>query len=418
MKTNQKLQIEDFKNNLNFTNGYPIINSERIIRSLVNQKKQRQRKQGGNVWNIISENEDIIEIESQGKGNKFSNIVPKEFTLDPVFLGLWIGDGLTSIDKRSKIIKHIGFGNNDIENIKYFVDYLKSLNQDINKCDIRIQYGNLVLESRIKDLKENLIKVGLNKIKFKPNKTNNLSEGANGLTAIIRLANTPLSTILTKVFENFDFILRKSSKEFKFRFLAGFFSAEGTADKRSNKLQWGMTDQKEINLVLNIIKDLNFKNPKFYINFVSIGYNRSNRESDFNIFSKNILTFIPSHKKKEEVEGLIKGNRIREHDILYFSSFLLFPNLTINRFANCFRIHPSNASATAAEFVKQKLLSRDGTGQGSDPFLHLPTEKGLRWFKENFDSFRDITQELDRLGHYKKCFKKENIEIFNTLKKL
>ena len=45
MKTNQKLQIEDFKNNLNFTNGYPIINSERIIRSLVNQKKQRQRKQ-------------------------------------------------------------------------------------------------------------------------------------------------------------------------------------------------------------------------------------------------------------------------------------------------------------------------------------------------------------------------------------
>jgi|TARA_Y100000310_G_scaffold85507_1_gene82359 hypothetical protein len=55
------------------------------------------------------------------------NIIPKNFYLDPIFLGLWIGDGLTSIDKKEKRIKHIGFGNNDIKNIQYFLDYIKYL---------------------------------------------------------------------------------------------------------------------------------------------------------------------------------------------------------------------------------------------------------------------------------------------------
>ena len=86
--------------------------------------------------------------------------------------------------------------------------------------------------------------------------------------------------------------------------------------------------------------------------------------------------------------------------------------------ASDFGMNNAAMNGIVINFLHQDLISRRGTGQGPDPFKHSITKKGLRWFKKNINSFNGILYELERLGYYRRSFKKENIRIYDKLKDL
>jgi len=151
---------------------------------------------------------------------------------------------------------------------------------------------------------------------------------------------------------------------------------------------------------------------------IKIGYNKYNRFHDYSIFERKILKFIPSSVKKRECKELINGFRVRRHEILYYSYFVMFPNSTINELARDFQIHRDSAGRLISSFVEQNYLKRSGTGQGPDPFLHNSTILGMMWFKANFNFLKIILEELNRNGYYKRCFKRSSIKHFERINSL
>ena len=63
-------------------------------------------------------------------------------------------------------------------------------------------------------------------------------------------------------------------------------------------------------------------------------------------------------------------------------------------------------------------MIRKGTGQGSDPFIYSITKNGHLWFTHNLKNFKLIIDELNRLGYYKRSFRKENIKNFQEIQNL
>lgn len=288
----------------------------------------------------IEENDKELDITYYFKANR----LPKAILFDEElswFLGLRKGD------RAEKNNGSVGICNTDekiIENvIKIFVNRFLVPPE---KIKVTLLYKN----------KENLEKAKLF-IKMFGIREDNIKCYYNKNTKLVVIAiyiyNIVLRRVLDWLQSNIEYVLSKSPITVFYAYQAGYFDADGCADKISNCFSWRTVNIEDAILENKLLQKLGFNSTiqtlreKNKISFnIKIGSTRKTRANDFKLFV-NLLPYLKNFKRSQECLDLLNGNRVRRLDIQKYLPIILcrFKDKPFKRASFCKVANLSKASA-------------------------------------------------------------------------
>jgi hypothetical protein len=308
-----------------------------------------------------------------------SNKLPKILVFDEElswFLGLRKGDraeknkgsvGVCNTDK--KIIE---------KTIKIFVE--KFLIPP-DKIKVALSYNNLRnLEKSRSFIKNFGIKDKNIKCYFNKNSKN--------VVISIYTYNIVLRRVLDWLQNNIEYILSKSPLTVSYAYQAGYFDADGCADKTNNCFCWKTINIEDAILENKLLLRLGFNSniqilkEKDKISFeIKIGNTRKIRKNDFKLFS-NLLPFLINSKRSLECVDLLNGNRVRKIDINKYLPIILskFKNRCFKRVSFCKIANISKPAACRilkalkeqqlVSVIEGKRIRKNGKFCGQEPDIY------------------------------------------------
>lgn len=317
----------------------------------------------------------------------FLRIIPNILELDEevmYFLGLWCGDRF-----------RVGISNNCIELLKFTADFL------INKFNQpRSLILGEVLSSEELDKEEweehsNLLKkIGATKIRNRVDKRKFVKRKVINY-AILLSNNFILWHILECMEHNLETLFRLSNLKKRCAFYAGFFDAEGHANKNHQRFEWHQYLKKHEHIIHPFINYLTIDgfHPVYRNNkWIHIPKNSTKRKIDFELFRNLILPSIKNINKRNDCIDLINGNLVKRQYVVLAYWIYKNPNKNSKEITEAFNQNLNHTRQKISSMVKENLLLKKRDGR---KFTYSLTKEGDEWIKSNKELLQYILDQIN-----------------------
>ena len=362
---------------------------------------KRRESKTSNTWYINEINKNSISIHyfnSRGKWKTVSMPLRLEFTAELAsVLGFWFGDGVTKNPKNLVFRPYISFSVSEFSTLSHIREFFLKLDNS-DHVYLEIIKGRFCDNERL----EKFIKqVESMNVCF-----NIRDQGEwNSLGTSFHIRNVALAYLFEFFKNNIDELLNNS--KVKSAFLAGYFTAEGNVSKINQHFSFNETKHERRLLIKNLLKDLGFKDIYEFKEKITIGYKNSIRDLHFILFKELILPHIFSKEKIKSSNELLKGNNLRDIDLIYLFYLYLHPNSVSRDIAKDFSKNEDyiNKVFRRLEESTIPLVTRNRSKKRTEFAKFNLTKKGEMTVLSNSHTIKNILVEIRRTHKFNRGFR-------------
>ena len=151
-------------------------------------------------------------------------------------------------------------------------------------------------------------------------------------------------------------------------------------------------------LIVRLLKELGFGNSRFPLKTskeqIRIAYRKEIRNHDFKLFKNMILPLIFSKEKANKTREMLRGNNLREIDLIYLFYLYLHPGSTTVEVAENFckdNDYVNRIFRRLKKYVKRDRRKR------TESFKLKLTKRGERIVHRNLMKIKKIVEEIKRV---------------------